>query len=104
MRSDVRSAEAVTVSTASSFAARMAARIAAGSQRSRPRVLWMNCSGRGVSIAVLRGTRELGELQRASVLRDASSDFTVKRLKLGANSPGERPRATEYAYRIDLHA
>ena len=57
MRSDgVRSAEAVS-STASSFAARMAARMMPRGYHSRRRVLWMNCSGRGVSIAVLRGTR-----------------------------------------------
>ena len=58
MRIGVRSALAVTVSTASSFAARMAAGIAACCQRLRRRVLWMQCSAACVSIAALRGMHE----------------------------------------------
>ena len=88
MRSDgVRSAMA-GVSTASSFAARMAARIAAYCQRWRRRVLWMQCSGRCVSIAVLRGVREQARVC-TSVLHAASSleaaQTLYKQLKRGAS-------------------
>ena len=98
MRSDgVRSAVA-GVSTASSFTARMAARIAAGSQRSRRRVLWMQCSGQGVSIAVLRGVHEFWS---CSVL--VSYTTLARRVAEAAQTQCKQPkRATALAYGQDL--
>ena len=93
MRNGLRRASA-TVSSASSFAARMAAGIAACCQRLRRRVLWMQCSGQGVSFAVLRGAR-VGGLQRSSVLRDASSDYGE-----AAQTRCKQPRRATACHRI----
>ena len=98
MRSDgVRSAMA-GVSTASSFAARMAAGIAACCQRLRRRVLWMQCSGQGVSIAVLRGVHEFWS---CSVL--VSYTTLARRVAEAAQTQCKQPkRATALAYGQDL--